>query len=381
MCYKTGQFYLLLTLRRNPLDTQDPSPYTLSMKEQCLVNPSELTKQATECELSASVICESVPCDLCGSDNTEVLFTMVDHDMHVEGRFPLARCRECGLVYVNPRPTKASIGRYYASSLYNDPQEKMSRGALLKRFKQVVRESRPGYNRDVHGLRRLVGRPLGAFLGDRIGIVVPFIRNGRILDVGCNDGEMIGWMSRHGWDTYGVEINPKAAKVATERGMKMFCGELMGAGYQANFFDAVTMNHILEHVHSPSQVLGEAYRILKPGGMVFINVPNFACLDAEIFQEHWYGLDPPRHLYDFTPGTLGDLLRKTYFEIVRWVPKLPHSLYAYRSIELWRKTRNLSSPTEWKLRLQVQLVKPILWIFSHDKQRYSESISVYARKK
>lgn len=367
--------------RQNDLDTRDPSSYTRTVENQCLINPREITNRATESELSAVVVYESVVCDLCGGEDTQVLFTMTDRYLCAEGRFLLVRCKDCGLVYINPRPAKSSIRIYYSLSQYDDPPNTLTRGVLLKRFKQLVRESSPGYDQHVRGLRRLVGKLLGAFLGDRIGIVVPFIPNGRILDVGCNDGEMVGWMTQHGWETYGVEINPKASAVAAERGMKIFHGELMDAGYQADYFDAVTMNHVLEHVHSPSQILSEVYRVLKPGGMVFINVPNFGCFDAEIFREHWYGLDPPRHLYDFTTSTLSDLLRKARFELVRWVPKLPHSLYAYRSIELWREARNLSSAAKWKLQLQMQLVKPVLWACSRDKQRYSESMSVYARKK
>jgi len=342
--------------------------------------PGELPDRTAKLEQSAVCAYESVPCDLCGADDTEVLFTTTDRDMRVEGLFPIVRCRRCGLVYVNPRPTQASIGRYYPALYYKRPRRVLTRGAVMECIKRLIRESQAGYSQGLNGLQVLVGRLLSVVFGDAISVVVPFVPNGRILDVGCNDGKMVAWMVKHGWDVYGVETSPEAAKRATNRGLQVFCGDLLDAGYPSDYFDVVTMSHVLEHVHSPTLVLNEIRRVLKPNGMVMIGVPNIQCYDFAVFREDWFPIEAPRHLFHFSRETLSAILEKTGFKPSHWVRKFPFSPYVYRSIGLRREAKGLSVSAELRLRAKMYLGKPVLWAFSRNKQWYAETMGVYARK-
>jgi len=137
---------------------------------------------------------------------------------------------------------------------------------------------------------------------------------GRILDLGCGDGQYLHHLSLKGWETYGVDTSPIAVERARSKGLNVFLGEVQDAGFPAGFFDVVTLRHVLEHVHSPSQTLSEVHRYLKDEGKLVLEIPILSSWDHRIARALslcYY--DIPRHLYHFTPATLGALLDKIGF--------------------------------------------------------------------
>jgi SAM-dependent methyltransferase len=128
----------------------------------------------------------------------------------------------------------------------------------------------------------------------------------RILDVGCGRGMTLRALGRRGADVYGTQLSPSAARAA-ERLIgagRVFVGELRGAGLPAASFDAVTLWHVLEHVVDPVETLTEVARLLKPNGLVYVEVPNAGGWTARTFGRDWLAWDVEHHAWHFTPPTL-----------------------------------------------------------------------------
>jgi SAM-dependent methyltransferase len=252
-------------------------------------------------------------CDYCGGDKTVQLLEAKDQDTNE--RFKIVRCCDCGLVYLNPRPVKERIGKYYpVESYYSYQNFSFKRLNYRDWLKKISLE---GYYNSKNILKRLISW----FLIRNFLIVIPRERKGKLLDVGCGSGEFLNQMKGFGWDVHGVEINSVAASTGNRRNLNIFCGELEKAGFPDNFFEVVVLSQCLEHVYSPASYIKEIQRILKLGGTLIIGVPNFNCIESKIFRESWHALDVPRHLYFFTIDSLGRYLERCGFEVEKVLSK------------------------------------------------------------
>jgi SAM-dependent methyltransferase len=232
---------------------------------------------------------ETTTCNLCGCPSASYRYTLADYALQrPEVESALVQCSQCGLVYQNPRPGLAAMAAHYPAD-YASYQ--------------------------IGGQRRADRLAAWAYeygLWKRSRFVTRRKRGGKLLDVGCATGEFLEHMRRQGaWQVYGVEINPEVAATARRRhGLEVFAGALEAARYADAQFDVVTLGDVLEHAHDPAALLREIARILKPGGVVVIRVPNLNGWSARLAGRYWAGLDAPRHLYVFTPQTLGRLLAR-----------------------------------------------------------------------
>jgi SAM-dependent methyltransferase len=139
---------------------------------------------------------------------------------------------------------------------------------------------------------------------------------GRVLDIGCGNGDFLHSLKRRGWDAHGVEFSAKAAELARSRGIDVHRGELRSAAYPASFFDVVTLWHVVEHLPDPLTELAEVRRILRDDGLLVVEVPNSDCLTRRLCGVRWRQFDVPRHLQHFTPLTLKQALTRAGFAII-----------------------------------------------------------------
>jgi 2-polyprenyl-3-methyl-5-hydroxy-6-metoxy-1,4-benzoquinol methylase len=150
-----------------------------------------------------------------------------------------------------------------------------------------------------------------------INIISRYVRlphHPRHLDVGCAMGSMLEEAKAAGWDTAGVETSELAARYAAERtGCPVHVGTLQRAAFQSESFDVVTLMDVIEHVAEPVNLINEIYRILRPGGVVFILTPNFASFFVWLYGPKAYGVWPDQHVLYFQPSTISKLLRKAGF--------------------------------------------------------------------
>lgn len=303
---------------------------------------------------------EYVKCNLCNSKDYGQLFSAGDTNLTKQGMFNVVRCRDCSLVYINPRPIKESMAQFYPDNYY-----KLESSYLLEdkqNKKKMIRNCR-----DIERLKK----------------------KGKILDIGCGRGDFLIYMQSRGWETYGIEISEVVWRYAREvQGLNVFYGELLQANFPANYFDAVRLWHVLEHVRNPKEILQEANRILKREGLLIISVPNIGSLEAKIFKEKWYALDLPRHLYHFSIKTLKDILEKTKFQPIYFIRD--YSLFTFRT-SLLRKLKSSSVSCSHRKKIDLryffkQILKQCFFLLIYlvsklmNFLRFSNIIIVYAKK-
>ncbi len=137
---------------------------------------------------------------------------------------------------------------------------------------------------------------------------------GRVLDVGCGDGARLARLRSLGWDVTGQEMDPEAALRARQTyGIHVHLGPLNEAEFKVGEFDAIIMNHVIEHVYDPVRLLADCNRLLRKGGTLVVVTPNAESCGHERFGSSWRGLEPPRHLYLFNQSTLLEVARRAGF--------------------------------------------------------------------
>jgi SAM-dependent methyltransferase len=254
-----------------------------SSESVALVDPGSNDRRATP----AKTVCDHPEAQL------RALFPAQDFITGHE--FKIASCAACGLTVTTPQPDAAAIAGYYPRGYYGDSTERR-----FPRNVEVLQQALYGHRvRQVESFRG--GRP------------------GRVLDVGCGRGVLLQEFRRRGWDVQGTELSVQAADYAREvLHLPVEIGSLDTVGFPASHFDAITLWHVLEHVADPQALLKEANRILKPGGVLLVSVPNFGSCEARLFRDKWFHLDVPRHVTHLTKGRLREALRSTGFQDRRW---------------------------------------------------------------
>ncbi len=139
----------------------------------------------------------------------------------------------------------------------------------------------------------------------------------RLLDIGCGRGLMLRDLAEMGWDCSGTEMFGDAKRDLSRSLLDIKLGSrLEGFNFEDNYFDVITMWHVFEHISNPSELLYEIKRILKPEGILIIEVPNFASWQARLNKSSWIYLEAPRHISQFTPIGIKRLATHFSFEKV-----------------------------------------------------------------
>ena len=226
---------------------------------------------------------EKTTCNLCGSMGHDIFFDSIINP-EFEERFRLVKCKNCGLVYLSPRPTKKNISNYYPQETYWSPKRN-----AFKTYYHL-------YN-----------------------FIFSEIKKGRILDIGAGTGLFLSYFKNKGWNVAGVEVSATACKTAKKLfNINLITGDLLNIKLPSKSFDLVTLNNVIEHLHDPKKTLVKIHKILKDDGFAMISCPNIKSFGARLFADRWYGIDVPRHLYQFDRQTLEKLLNTSGFKIIKF---------------------------------------------------------------
>lgn len=258
---------------------------------------------------------ETVPCDLCGSVETEILVRGPDRFLTLPGEFTMVRCRHCGLVRQNPRPTPDSIGSYY-------PPQYAPFSVAIDDERSIVRRWDRRYG--MWKRRRVVERHQSG---------------GGLLDVGCATGNFLYEMARSGrWRVEGIEPNAEAVAYARQRfGLTVHLGRLAEIALPPDSFDVITLWNVLEHVHDPMSNLRAAYHLLRPGGFLVFSVPVMSSRLRQWFGAHWVEWDLPRHTFIYSLQTVEAFAEQAGIRVIAVTAPFSEYRVFYMSLVSWAR--------------------------------------------
>lgn len=249
---------------------------------------------------------ETVCCPLCGNESRAPWVTVRCPESPDE-EHNIVRCGACGMLYLCPRPVPRQLARYYPEDYYAyvapevRPRSHGLKVAFWRRL-GLLRENRPVGPLWLHRSLKWLVR---ALLAMRAMWLLPASPDARcFLEIGCGTGLRLGIAGDLGWEAIGLDISLTPLKVARERGYRGVVGHGERLPFVADRFDFISLHHVLEHVWEPREVLAEIKRILRPGGIAQIVVPNVESWSAQQYGACWRAYDAPRHLHHFTAETL-----------------------------------------------------------------------------
>lgn len=263
-------------------------------------------------------------CLFCGSPDHELLFQDADRRFPVDGLYDMSRCRSCGLLFLNPQPSPEDISPHYPPTYDSLQGERLSDARQERRYTIL-------YGEKSNSLKKVLFSPFRLLLR-----TLPKRQGGRILDVGCGSGHfLVIARTLSGMDAYGVEPYHYDAEYAARHRLSIFKGSLEEAQFPGDFFDVVTLNHVLEHIGDPRSTLREVRRIVKPDGAIVVGIPQTRSLLYRLFGRRWWQLDVPRHLFVPSIHNLSTLAEELGFRISRVrYNGTPASILA--SLRYWR---------------------------------------------
>jgi len=246
-------------------------------------------------------------CPVCGQKNIYRVLSAEDFTVSHEW-FEIWECRDCTLRFTQNVPDAGEIGPYYKSETYISHSD--TREGFINKIYHQVRE---------HTLiqkKRLIENLTPGSTGPN-----------SILDVGSGTGAFLDTMKRSGWEVTGLEPDDNARKKAAELYQLSLESSENLFSLPAETFDAISMWHVLEHVHQLHDYLKQLKKLLKPGGKLFIAMPNYTSFDQHIYKEYWAAYDVPRHLYHFSPEAMNKLLSLNDMQLALTKPMWFDSFY------------------------------------------------------
>ena len=244
-------------------------------------------------------------CPVCKNKSLQQVLEVKDFTVSKE-LFPVDECNDCGLRFTQNIPCETAIQRYYQSTNYISHSN--SKKGIINRLYHVTRIF------TMMSKEALVKNATGRAVG-------------MLLDVGSGTGSFVHTMSVAGWNVVGVEPDPAARAFALKKyNSDIYPAEELFMLPDATY-DAITMWHVLEHVHRLDDYIAQLKKVLAPGGKIIIAVPNYTSKDAKVYQSNWAAYDVPRHLYHFSPQSMRKLMEQHGLQVISTKPMWLDSFY------------------------------------------------------
>lgn len=283
-------------------------------------------------------------CLACGGNNTlRQHVGLTDMLAGLPGSWNFLSCRSCGSLTLDPRPTPMAIAKAYPEGYVThragaEAHERDNGSGLLWRLANGYLNARFGCKRapaDASG-RALI--PLAFPVRQQLDYFyrhLPKGGSGTLLDVGCGNGAFLIRARSAGWIARGIEPDPEAAQAAQSAGVDVSNCTIDAFSANAEF-DHITLSHVFEHLHSPASALQRVRGWLKPGGLLWMALPNPGGIGHKVYRENWFALDPPRHLMLPSQRELRAMLGRAGYEDIRFLRRgrgsrssiLPSEMYA-----------------------------------------------------
>jgi 2-polyprenyl-3-methyl-5-hydroxy-6-metoxy-1,4-benzoquinol methylase len=294
-------------------------------------------------------------CPLCGAKERRLLHQGLTDILFycAPGCWSLHQCQHCDAAYVDPRPSIISMHLAYKNYYTHAPLMELS-NVNMPLAQRIRRALGNGYRNWQYGTSFKPSTILGVVaaylyldLKNSIDISYRYLpRAGagkRVLDVGFGGGVFLENALALGWDVAGADTDPVTVKNANSRGLNARQGGIEVFSDQLESFDYITISHVIEHVHDPVATLRLAYKLLKPGGRLWLDTPNIDSFGYENFHEDWLGIDAPRHLVIFGWHSMRLALKISGFNSFKYIDRSNSALGVYPLSEQVRLNKLRSS--------------------------------------
>lgn len=324
-------------------------------------------------------------CPFCNAETHESkAFSRQDDTSSLPDIWTLNQCNACTCIYLNPRPDAESLPKayqnYYTHAKATDEQElrdnslltRLINGYLNHRFSM----KRPNASRLGAWLFRLIP-PLRMALDVYGRHITKHLCNSdtQLLDVGCGNGSYLLKAQEMGVTAYGQEIDPTSQDNFQAAGLNVHIGDLESANYANESFDYITLNHVIEHVQGPQELLLTLKSILKEGGTLWLNLPNASALGIKVFGKAWINFHPPFHLLIPSQPMLKSWLEQAGFEDIQFIRR------SIQSKGLWKESEALYFRENKRKRPLIgAFFKFLADMLSIVSTRYSEETIVIAKR-
>jgi 2-polyprenyl-3-methyl-5-hydroxy-6-metoxy-1,4-benzoquinol methylase len=248
----------------------------------------------TDCQQQTAPTRKWIPCNACGADSFQ--------ELSIADGWHIGRCRQCGLIYLNPMP-------------FFVPSEEFSQMSLDFQYTRFQRNITAEVARhDAMQIRKQVA------IVERVGNCGGGPK--RFLDIGCGSGSSVRAAVDIGWMATGIDIDPVLVELGRrELQVDLQCGTLLESRLDGDQYHFIRLRDVIEHLPNPFEVLVEMKRLLVPGGIALIATPNEGALTTRL--KLLMGLRrntiatvaPPHHVHGFTPETMTLMIRRAGLHI------------------------------------------------------------------
>lgn len=257
-------------------------------------------------------------CPLCGASGPFEVHVVSRDYLVSQEMYSVHQCGGCGFLFTNPRPTADEMSDFYQSDEYishavspESLQDKVYMGVKQLMLKQKLRLLSKHLNQ-VFGMglsgisqnypSEPISKPHEQPGNQHENVISPV--KYMVLDYGCGTGSFVYSAMKEGINAIGFEPDPSAREVAAQQGIRVIGSEYEMDSFADQSFHAITLWHVVEHLHDFKKKLIDFYRLLKPRGVLVLAAPMANSKDAKLYGKYWAAWDLPRHLLHFTPATL-----------------------------------------------------------------------------
>lgn len=244
-------------------------------------------------------------CPACNAEHIHPALSAIDYTVSKQP-FAIWHCDKCSFRFTQDIPDINEIGPFYQSNSYVSHSD--TKEGLINKLYHLVRKYTLGSK------SRLIHRVTG-------------LAAGALLDIGAGTGAFANAMQTKGWKVTGLEPDASARMQAEKNYSINLSIPSSIDQLENNSFNAITLWHVLEHVHDLSGYWQQFSRLIAKDGKLVIAVPNYTSSDAEHYGAYWAAYDVPRHLYHFSPKAMEQLALKNGFRLVKLQPMWFDSFY------------------------------------------------------
>lgn len=315
-------------------------------------------------------------CPLCNEKSKLFFSDLKDYISHIKYRGILYTCTNplCNHLFVFPVPDKKTINTFYTSYYTHEELDNTDCKFpyfftfFLKVFEKINRSI--GVHKERSALEHM-------FLPS------PAQNKNKLLEIGCGSGSKLVTMRALGWNVIGQEIDKGSKKIHEKNLLNVYYNELQDIGFESDSFDAIGINHVIEHIPFPQEIMRECFRILKPEGKFIIITPNNSAIGGKLFKKYWHGYDFPRHLNIFSKESLISCALNEGFSLVESKTSACNAeVTASLSIEsFFYKSHNTQLNKFYLVTFLSKIIQTLYFIYHKLFQKSGEELIVILTKK